>query len=256
MSFTQRANSNRLPNRQGTKEQQDYWLPLAENYKVIGTYAQTELGHGTYIQGIETTATLDFSTDEWIINSPTLTSTKFWPGSLGKTCTHAVVMAQLIIGDKIYGVHPFVVQLRSLEDHTSLPGIQLGDIGPKFGFNTIDNGFARFSNIRIPRENMLMRFASVDKNGNYSRPLHAKISYLTMMKVRSGLVLSGGHYLSSAVTIAIRYSAVRHQGYLFGEADTNPERAVIDFKMQRYRLFPLVASAYAFWFIGLQLVGV
>ena len=37
-----------LPNiqRQMSDEQIKKWLPLAQSYKVIGTYAQTELGHG------------------------------------------------------------------------------------------------------------------------------------------------------------------------------------------------------------------
>ena len=42
-----------------------------------------------------------------------------------------------------------------------MPGITLGDIGNKFGYDTIDNGFLRFNNIRIPRENMLMKYAQV-----------------------------------------------------------------------------------------------
>ena len=31
---------------QGTEEQKAKWLPLAESNQIIGTYAQTELGHG------------------------------------------------------------------------------------------------------------------------------------------------------------------------------------------------------------------
>ena len=31
---------------QGTDEQKEKWLPLVQNYKVIGAYAQTEIGHG------------------------------------------------------------------------------------------------------------------------------------------------------------------------------------------------------------------
>ena len=31
---------------QGDPEQQAKWLPLARDYKIIGAYAQTELGHG------------------------------------------------------------------------------------------------------------------------------------------------------------------------------------------------------------------
>ncbi len=43
--------------------------------------------------------------------------------SVGHTSTHAVVMARLITKGKDHGVHPFIVQLRSLEDHTPLPGM-------------------------------------------------------------------------------------------------------------------------------------
>ena len=67
---------------QGSLEQRAYWLPLCERGTIIGTYAQTELGHGTFVRGLETTATFDPRTDEFIIHSPTVTSTKFWPGSL------------------------------------------------------------------------------------------------------------------------------------------------------------------------------
>ena len=42
--------------------------------------------------------------------------------TVGHTATHAVVMARLIIKEKDYGIHPFIVQLRSLKDHTPLPG--------------------------------------------------------------------------------------------------------------------------------------
>ncbi len=42
--------------------------------------------------------------------------------SVGHTATHAVVMARLITKGKDHGVHPFIVQLRSLNDHTPLPG--------------------------------------------------------------------------------------------------------------------------------------
>ena len=65
---------------QGSPEQQAYWLPLCERGMIIGTYAQTELGHGTFVRGLETTATFDPKTDEFIVHSPTTTSTKFWPG--------------------------------------------------------------------------------------------------------------------------------------------------------------------------------
>jgi alkylation response protein AidB-like acyl-CoA dehydrogenase len=146
---------------QGTEEQQKKWLPLAYRFQIIGCYAQTELGHGSNVQGLETTATFDPKTDEFVIHSPTLTSSKWWPGGLGKASTHAVVYARLITEGKDYGIHGFIVQLRSLEDHSPLPGVTLGDIGGKFGsgaYNSMDNGVLRFDHVRIPRDQMLMRF--------------------------------------------------------------------------------------------------
>ena len=51
-------------------------------YKIIIFFyeAQTELGHGTYLKGLETVVTFDKQTDEFIINSPTISSYKYWPG--------------------------------------------------------------------------------------------------------------------------------------------------------------------------------
>ncbi|CBJ32604.1 acyl-CoA oxidase [Ectocarpus siliculosus] len=68
---------------------------------------------------------------------------EWWPGGLGKTSTHCVLMAQLVLDGKVLGVHPFFVQLRSMTDHSPLKGVAIGDIGPKLGFNSTDNGFCR-----------------------------------------------------------------------------------------------------------------
>ncbi|KAG9463110.1 hypothetical protein GDO78_022412 [Eleutherodactylus coqui] len=106
----------------GTDEQIAKWMPLAMDYKILGTYAQTELGHGTYLRGLETTATFDPTTQEFIIDTPQITATKWWPGDLGKTSTHAMVLAQLYSNGQNYGMHPFIVQIRSLKDHSPLPG--------------------------------------------------------------------------------------------------------------------------------------
>ena len=77
--------------------------------KMVGCYAQTELGHGSNVAGIETTATLDMKTDEFIIHSPTVTSTKYWPGGMGITANHAVVFARCKVDGNDFGVQPFMV---------------------------------------------------------------------------------------------------------------------------------------------------
>ncbi|EEB97220.1 hypothetical protein MPER_03508, partial [Moniliophthora perniciosa FA553] len=91
---------------------------------ILGCYLQTELGHGTNVAALETTATYIPETKEFEIHSPTLTSSKWWIGALGKTATHGVVQAKLILPDGTdMGPHLFLVQLRSLDNHTLLPGI-------------------------------------------------------------------------------------------------------------------------------------
>ncbi|XAR70483.1 Acyl-CoA oxidase [Bertholletia excelsa] len=241
---------------QGTEEQQQKWLPLAYKMQIIGCYAQTELGHGSNVQGLETTATFDPQTDEFIIHSPTLTSSKWWPGGLGKVSTHAVVYARLIISGRDYGVHGFIVQLRSLEDHLPLPGIIVGDIGTKFGngaYNSMDNGVLRFDHVRIPRDQMLMRVSQVTREGKYMMSnVPRQLVYGTMVYVRQTIVADASCALSRAVCIATRYSAVRRQ---FGSQNGGPETQVIDYKTQQSRLFPLLASAYAFRFVGEWLNG-
>lgn len=236
---------------QGTDEQQQKWLPLAYKMQIIGCYAQTELGHGSNVQGLETTATFDPQTDEFIIHSPTLTSSKWWPGGLGKVATHAIAYARLIVGGQDYGVNGFIVQLRSLEDHSPLPGITVGDIGMKFGngaYNTMDNGVLQFDHVRIPRDQMLMRVSQVTREGKYKpSDVPRQLVYGTMVYVRQTIVADASCALSRAVCIATRYSAVRRQ---FGSQNGGPETQVIDYKTQQSRLFPLLASAYAFRFIG------
>jgi acyl-CoA oxidase len=124
----------------GSSRRVAYWLPKAERGEIIGGYAQTELGHGTFLRGLEATATYDRTTEEFVLNSPTTTSAKYWPGGLGYSTTHAITLAQLIVDEENHGPHQFIVQYQSLEDFTPLPGIELGDIGFKMFYNRTDNG--------------------------------------------------------------------------------------------------------------------
>ncbi|CAL1679780.1 unnamed protein product [Lasius platythorax] len=228
---------------QGTVEQQGYWISRAWSCNIIGTYAQTELGHGTFIRGLETTATYDPETKEFILNSPALTSYKWWPGGLGHTANYAIVVAQLYTKGECRGIHPFIVQLRDENTHEPLPGIKIGEIGTKLGMNASNNGFLGFENVRIPRENMLMKNSQVLEDGTYVKAPSDKLTYGTMMFVRVVLVRDISNYLSKAVTIAIRYSAVRRQGQIKPDES---ETQIIDYVTQQYKLFPNLAACFAF----------
>ena len=239
---------------QATDEQRAKWLPLAKEYRIVGTYAQTELGHGSFLQGLETTATYDAATRTFDLHSPTLSSAKWWPGTLGRTVTHAVVMAQLVIGGRRLGLHAFIVQLRDLKTHAPLAGVHLGDIGPKMAYEGIDNGYVLFDHVRVPREQMLMKYAQVAPDGTYSKPPNARLSYGTMILLRSLIVKMSARYLSRSLTIAVRYSAIRLQFPSSAAKRTGRgEDQVLNYPTQQSRLFPLLAAAYAFQFVGLYM---
>ena len=186
------------------------------------------------------------------------------------------------------------VPIRDMETHALLPGVLAGDIGPKIGFNSMDNGFLQLDHVRIPRDNMCMRFQEVDENGIYSKVgsgsgnqnMTDKIAYITMMQVRAFIILHCGSELSKAATIGIRYACIRRQGEkdkhyknslerkskLSGSAKDTPSTAfnrdlenvheqqqnemlVIDYTIQQYRLFPMLAASFAFLFAGKQLLS-
>ncbi|KAF2443667.1 acyl-CoA oxidase [Karstenula rhodostoma CBS 690.94] len=229
----------------GSAEQRAQWLPLAKEGKIIGTYAQTELGHGTFVRGIETTAALDTTTDEFVIHSPTKSSTKFWPGGLGFSSTHAILMARLLVGADDHGPHLFMVQLRSLEDGKPLPGIKLGDIGPKLAYNGVDNSFAVFTNVRISRLNMLMKHTTIAADGTYTAvPNHAVLNYATMLRARAIMTRIAAFQLAQATTIATRYSTVREQG----AGSNGTEKSVLQYKHQHFRILTLIAKSYGTFF--------
>jgi acyl-CoA oxidase len=66
-----------------------------------------------------------------------------------------------------------------------LPGVQCGDMGPKLGWNSKNNGWASFDNVRIPRENMMMKYTKVDKDGAFSIEGDLRVLYSVMMNMRT-----------------------------------------------------------------------
>lgn len=121
----------------------------------------------------------------------------------------ALVYARCIIKGKDYGIQSFLVKIRD-ENHKHLPGVETGDIGPKWGFLAKDNGYMILNNVRIPRKNMLRKYVKID-NGVFSKRGNPKVGYATMMLVRR--LLSGyatRKYIQSLV-IAGKYSFARKQ---------------------------------------------
>merc|ERR1719273_1507589 len=235
---------------QTNEEQKKAWLKGATQAKYFGAYAQTELGHGSNVRGLETIATYDPQTEEFVIHSPTLTSLKWWPTAM-YACTHGVVFARLIVGGKDHGFHGFMMQFRD-EEGCLLPGVEIGEIGPKVNGLHANIGYARFTHVRIPRFNMFAKYAQVTKDGKYIKPPKklSKFKYISMMSIRVALVFVSYIHLARASTIAIRYSCVRKQGFKQTKAANAielGENIIMDYRMQQYRTYKALALAYMFY---------
>ncbi|KAM9966301.1 hypothetical protein ACTFIR_006507 [Dictyostelium discoideum] len=129
----------------GTSRHEKY-IEEINTLKTMGCFAMTEIGHGSNVRGIETTAHYDKQTKEFIIHSPTPTSEKFWIGGF-LHATHTTVFANLIIDGKNNGVHALVVPLRCPKSGAIMKGITIKDCGHKMGLNGIDNGQIRFDQV-------------------------------------------------------------------------------------------------------------
>eukprot|EP00013_Stygamoeba_regulata_P023642 CAMPEP_0177643802 /NCGR_PEP_ID=MMETSP0447-20121125/8342_1 /TAXON_ID=0 /ORGANISM="Stygamoeba regulata, Strain BSH-02190019" /LENGTH=702 /DNA_ID=CAMNT_0019146107 /DNA_START=165 /DNA_END=2273 /DNA_ORIENTATION=+ len=248
---------------QGTDEQRELYAEDIQTLRIVGCFAMTELGHGSFVRGIETTATYDIPTQQFIINTPTETATKWWIGGAAHTCTHSVVFAQLYIKGKNYGVHSFICQLRN-KDGSTCEGIEIGDCGLKMGRQGVDNGWIKFHNVAVPRDNMLMRWAKVSPTGEYSKPPKAQLSYGALIAGRVSLISGSADIMKKALTIAVRYSAVRTQFPKKSDEDNDEntdaihpkesgEEQILNYQSHQYRLMPLLAGTYAFHFAAMQI---
>lgn len=102
-----------------------------------------------------------------------------------------------------------MVPIRDMETHEPLPGVDVGDIGPKLGYSTKDNGFLRLDHVRIPRENLLSRYGEVTDQGVYRPKGSPKVVYASMMVSRAYIINVAPRDMMQSLTIAIRYSISR-----------------------------------------------
>ena len=230
----------------GTKPHHDKYLPGIMDLSVPGAFAMTEIGHGSDVASIATTATFDATTGEFVINTPFRAAWKDYLGNAAKDGIAAVLFAQLITQGVNHGVHAFYLPIRN-ENGDFLPGIGGEDDGLKGGLNGIDNGRLHFTNVRIPRENLLNRYGDVAEDGTYSSPISSPgRRFFTMLGtlVQGRVSLDGAATAASALalTIAITYGSQRRQ---FTAGSGTDEEVILDYQRHQRRLFPRLATTYA-----------
>lgn len=230
----------------GTFEQLNYWALTKETAYLKGLYGcfgMTELAHGSNVAGLETTATFDVETDEFVINTPHIGATKWWIGGAAHSATHCAVYARLIVKGEDYGVKTFVVPLRD-SNHELNPGVVVGDIGAKMGRDGIDNGWIQFSNVRVPRFFMLQKFCKVSREGDVILPPLEQLAYSALLGGRVMMVLDSFRTSARFSTIALRYAIGRRQFKSESGNGDGLETQLLDYPLHQRRLLPFLALSY------------
>ncbi len=229
----------------GTEKHHKAYLPGMVNLDYCACFAMTELGHGSNVRDLQTTATYDPATQEFVIHTPIESARKEYIGAAAQHATMSVVFAQAIVNGESHGVNCFIVPIRDEKMHP-MPGVRIEDNGMKMGLNGVDNGRLWFDNVRIPRENMLDRYAHVSADGEYVTDITSESKrFFTMIgalvKGRFGVAISALGASKTALTVATRYANRRRQ---FGP-DDKAEALLMEYGTHQTRLMPRIAKAYA-----------
>ncbi|GGO78417.1 acyl-CoA dehydrogenase family protein [Nocardioides deserti] len=240
----------------GSKHHHDAYLPDLITGKLMGCFAMTESGHGSNVQALGTVATYDVATQEFVVTTTTEAARKDYIGNAAAHARLGVVFAQLEVAGERHGVHAFVVPLRD-EDGAVLDGVRIEDDGRKMGLNGVDNGRIWFDHVRIPRENLLNRFADVTAAGVYESDIeNPNRRFFTMLgTLIQGRVCVGGAGINAskvALTLAVKYANKRRQ---FEATSEDTEELLLDYGMHQRRLLPLLARTYALHFAQEELAS-
>lgn len=211
----------------------------------VGCFGLTELGYGNNAVEMETTATYVESTDEFIINSPSELSQKYWITN-GYCHAHwCIVFAQLIIKEERYGVHGFLVPIRDQElNHKT--GVTVQDMGYKIGLNGVDNARIWFNNVHIPRQNLLDAFSQVSDQGQFTSTIKGMRARFIKMadQLLSGRICIAAMTLSAAKSTL--YNTVRYAQTRCGvSADGSSSTPLLNYQFQQLAIIPLLTKVVA-----------
>ena len=227
----------------GTEPHHRAYINAIGTMQLSGCFAMTETDHGSNVRDIETTATFDVATDSFVIHTPTPGARKDYIGNAALHGRMATVFAQLQVGTEQHGVHAFLVPIRE-QTLRPMPGVTIEDCGLKAGLNGVDNGRIYFDRVRIPRGNLLNRFADVSTDGKYTSPIESPSRrFFTMLGtlVAGRISIAGSCSVAKlSLTIATKYAVQRRQ---FGPED-QPEVPIMVYQSVQRELLPRIAATF------------
>jgi len=240
----------------GTEQHHAEYLRDVMSFDLPGCFAMTETGHGSDVQQLRTTCTYDPETETFDLHTPHQAARKDYIGNAARDGRMAVVFAQLITRGKNHGVHAWLVPIRD-ERGDPLPGVTIGDDGPKAGLPGVDNGRLTFDHVSVPRATLLDRYGQVAADGTYTSSIENETRrFFTMLgTLVRGRVSVGGSASSAtklALDIAVRYGDVRRQ---FAAPGDDREIVINDYLVHQRKLLPALATSYALHFAQGELVS-
>ncbi|MFD1661872.1 acyl-CoA dehydrogenase family protein [Streptomyces caeni] len=129
----------------GTQEQKQEWLPRLCSGEILGAFGLTEPDGGSDAGATRTTARLDDSTNEWVING-----TKCFITNSGTDIT-GLVTVTAVTGRTESG-RPLI---SSIIVPSGTPGFTVAAPYSKVGWNASDTRELSFSDVRVPAANLL-----------------------------------------------------------------------------------------------------
>lgn len=232
----------------GTERHHAEYLERIGSLELPGCYAMTETLHGSNVRDLETTATYDHATREVVVHTPSEGAGKDYIGNAAVHGQLATVFARLQVSDADHGVHAILVPIREPGGNVC-DGVRIEDRGLKVGLNGVDNGRIFFDSVRVPVDNLLDRFGSIDAMGCYQSPIPSPgrrfFSMLrTLVAGRVSIAAASVSATKLGMTIAIRYTAKRRQ---FGARGT-AESPVLSYLLVQRELAPRLATTLGLHF--------
>eukprot|EP00696_Hemimastix_kukwesjijk_P004521 gnl/Hemi2/1560_TR559_c0_g1_i1.p1 gnl/Hemi2/1560_TR559_c0_g1~~gnl/Hemi2/1560_TR559_c0_g1_i1.p1 ORF type:complete len:684 (-),score=277.56 gnl/Hemi2/1560_TR559_c0_g1_i1:126-2177(-) len=219
-----------------------------DSLNVAGCFALTEVAHGvTSGMFMDTTATYDSATDEFVIQTPNVGAEKNWISFCADQAQVAVVFAQLWVNGVNEGVHGLLCDMRTAKQGPANKGIKVMDMGRKPMMNGNDNGRIAFDKVRVPSVNLLNRYCSIE-GGKYSSQIpRARDRFLKvsdqLISGRMCMATLSQHVCRPALLSAVQYSIARVQNLPDGTPSNVFQRL-----SQKRALLPCVASVYGMVF--------